>query len=208
MLSTQGLRFQYNKDVQFSFPDFNLEAGSTLLILGNSGAGKTTLLHILAGLLKPSAGSVVVDQQSIYDLSSSKLDAFRGTNISVVFQKPHFVRSIPAKDNLVLAQKFSKNKVDPKFATEVLQKLQIDHRANSFTYEMSEGEQQRLSIARAIINKPKVILADEPTSALDDSNCDAVLSLLQQQSREANAALVVVTHDQRLKDKIENRITI
>lgn len=208
MLKTTDLNFSYSKDARFDFPNMDVKAGESLLILGSSGVGKTTLLHILAGLLKPIQGEVIVDDQSIYDLSLTKLDAFRGAHISVVFQKPHFISSISAVENLKLVQKFGDRKNESQRAQSIMEQLDIGHRSNARTYQMSQGEQQRLSIARAVINTPKLILADEPTSALDDNNCEIVFNLLSAQAKASNAALIIVTHDQRLKDKIGNHINL
>lgn len=208
MLKTSGVRFKYDKKTQFDFPDMDVQAGESLLILGSSGVGKTTLLHILAGLLEPQEGSISVAGQSLYDMSMSKLDAFRGAHIAVVFQKPHFISSISALENLKLVHSFSMSRSDKNRAQTIMEQLDIGHRLNAQTYQMSQGEQQRLSIARAVINTPTLILADEPTSALDDNNCDIVFDLLTEQAKASDAALIIVTHDQRLKDKIGNHIVL
>ena len=180
----------------------------TLLILGKSGVGKTSLLHILSGILKPKTGEVFIGDQSLYELRGSRLDKFRGRNIGIVFQKPHFVKSINAIDNLLLTQKISGCPVNKSAALNLLSRLNIDHRKDAQVYQMSQGEQQRLSIARALINSPKVIFADEPTSALDDEHCNEVIKLLEERAKEANASLVVVTHDNRLKTFFHNQIVL
>jgi len=208
MLKTSLLSHSYSGDQKFTFPDISCSSDETLLVLGNSGVGKTTLLHILAGILKPVSGDVLLDDTSIYGLSGRKLDVYRGHNIGLVFQKPHFVQSISAEENLLLAQKVSGNSTDRKNVRRIMEKLDIYGRRSAKAYQMSQGEQQRLSIARALINQPKLILADEPSSALDDVNCNKVVQLLQEQSAEVNAALVIVTHDNRLKDIFSNYILL
>lgn len=208
MLKTTEISHTYDKKLSFKFPDISCESGQTLLVLGQSGVGKTTLLHILAGILKPNKGNVAIENTNIYKLSGNKLDKFRGQNIGLVFQKPHFVQSISAEENLFLAQKMAGNKLDKKYVSELLDTLNLGRRKNAKTYEMSQGEQQRLSIARALINKPKVILADEPTSALDDQNCEEVIKLLENHSEMVNASLVVVTHDNRLKEFFNNKVEL
>lgn len=208
MLSTTNLSHSYNKDQKFSFPDLVCGKEETLLILGNSGVGKTTLLHIIAGILKPISGVVKIGNSELYKMKGNKLDRFRGQNIGLIFQKPHFVSSISAEQNLLLAQKIAGRPIDKSKVRSILEKLNIYKRRTAKNYQMSQGEQQRLSIARALINGPKVILADEPTSALDDNNCESVLHLLQEQSKAVGASLIIVTHDGRLKQAFDNYIEL
>lgn len=208
MISTNHLSHHYSGAQRFHFPDINCKPAETLLVVGRSGVGKTTLLHILAGILRPSEGEVIIDGQNLYGQSANVRDGFRGQNIGLVFQKPHFVTALNAKENLILAQKMAGINIDLKRIDNLLFQLNIDGQANSKTYEMSQGEQQRLSIARALVNSPKVILADEPTSALDDDNCSEVVKLLQQQANQVEAALVIVTHDARLKELFANQVTL
>ena len=208
MLKTNSISHTYTGGSTFRFPDIFCKKKDTLLVLGKSGAGKTTLLHILAGILSPIEGEVVLDGTVLYEMSRKNLDRYRGQNIGLVFQKPHFVQSISAEENLLLSQKMAGQKQDKARVKSILEKLNIYHRKDAKNYNMSQGEQQRLSIARALINDPKVILADEPTSALDDHNCQSVVQLLQEQSIEVGAALVIVTHDNRLKNVFHNCIEI
>ena len=208
MLQTQSIAHQFKGTQRFQFPDINCNAGDTMLILGQSGVGKSTLLHILAGILQPKEGEVQINQTSIYNLSGSKRDKFRGKEIGLIFQKPHFVQSLNAFDNLVLAQKMAGQTPTPEKIKVLLQSLNLDHRSNAKVYQMSQGEQQRLSIARALVNMPGLILADEPTSALDDKNCEEVINLLQKHAKDVNAALIIVTHDKRLKDMFSNTIEL
>ncbi|MBT8231016.1 MAG: ATP-binding cassette domain-containing protein [Saprospiraceae bacterium] len=208
MIKTSNIIHKFSDSVSFEFPDIICEQEKTLLVLGQSGVGKTTLLHILAGILKPTSGDVFIGNTPLYGLKGHKLDKFRGKNIGLVFQKPHFVQSVTAEENLFLAQKMAGQPLDKKLSAELLDALNLNHRKTAKTYEMSQGEQQRLSIARALINKPRLILADEPTSALDDKNCEEVIKLLEQHSENVKAALVVVTHDNRLKDFFSNNIEL
>ncbi len=208
MLSTKELAHKYKGTTGFSFPDLYCNPAETLLVLGQSGVGKTTLLHILAGILKPAKGEVLINDTSLYKQSSNALDTFRGQNIGLVFQKPHFVNAISARENLILAQTMANRPIDKKRIDGLMDQLNISNRAAAKTYRMSQGEQQRLSIARAIVNNPKLILADEPTSALDDNNCNEVVNLLKYQAESVNAALVIVTHDNRLKALFPNQIEL
>jgi ABC-type lipoprotein export system ATPase subunit len=199
MISTSNLQFAYNRDTTFSFPDLTCASGDTLLVTGPSGTGKTTLLHLLAGLLQPAQGAVKVKDIDMARLTGRALDRFRGQNIGIVFQRAHFVASLSVLDNLVLAGWLPTGKKDTAKAKNLLQRLDIEKQSSKLPAQLSVGQQQRAAIARALMNTPQLLLADEPTSNLDDDNCRIVAELLQEQARQAGAALIVVTHDQRLK---------
>ena len=208
MLKFNDVRFQYPSGPRFEFPDFSCQQGEHLLLLGESGKGKTTLLHLLAGLLKPNEGSISLKSQDMCSMSGRDLDKFRGENIGIVFQTAHFVKSLNVIDNLILPQYLTGVPIDRKKALDVLDRLNLNNKAYKKTTNLSIGEQQRVAIARALINDPKLILADEPTSALDDKNSTEVISLLEQQASISGSALIIVTHDQRLKEKFETRIEL
>ncbi len=208
MLSTKNLSHSYKGTQAFNFPDLLCQPSETLLVIGQSGVGKSTLLHILAGILIPTKGEVLINDTSLYKQKTNALDTFRGQNIGMIFQKPHFVQAVSAVENLFLAQTMANKAKDTKRVHTLLDQLNISNRATAKTYQMSQGEQQRLSIARALVNNPKLILADEPTSALDDSNCNEVIQLLKHQAEAVNAALVIVTHDSRLKDIFPNQLEL
>lgn len=207
MISTKGLNFKYNEQASFSFPDINLGKDENLLIIGSSGIGKTTLLHLLAGLLESNSGSINLYGQDISKLTQHQIDKFRGQNIGIVFQKPHFVNSLTVKENLQLAQ-YLGNKKDQNRIVDILSSLDILDKENKKPKKLSQGEKQRASIAMAIVNSPKLILADEPTSSLDDENCDRVIKLLKKQASEFKAQLIVITHDNRLKKHFKKSIKL
>lgn len=208
MISTKNLRFSYSKDQEFIFPDLYCEAGSTLLITGDSGKGKTTYLHILAGLLQPKSGEIIIDNTDLVSLSEKKTDKFRGKNIGVVFQKSYFIAALTILENLEMASWLSTGKKHTKRAKRLLEQLGIENQAEKLPSQLSIGQQQRVSIARALMNEPKVLLADEPTSSLDDKNAEKVIDLLTSLSKEYKAALLIVTHDSRIKEKFINKITL
>lgn len=208
MISTKNITFSYKKDQIFHMPDIFCQAGNTILVTGNSGKGKTTYLHILAGLLKPNSGEIVIDGKNIVGLKESKADKYRGKHIGVVFQKAYFIAALTILENLEMASWLANGKKHTKKAKELLQKLDILDQANKLPSQLSIGQQQRVSIARALMNEPKVLLADEPTSSLDDSNADKVINLLESLSKEYNAALIIVTHDSRIKQRFTNQITM
>jgi len=208
IIQTSNLAYTFSKGPKLIFPSFQAEENSELLILGNSGTGKTTLLHLLAGLRKPTSGEIEVNGVKLGSLSGGALDRFRGKNIGVVFQTSHFVQSLSVIDNILLAPYFSKNKVSKTDAEKMLDRLNILSKKNKKTSSLSVGEQQRVAIARALLNNPSLILADEPTSALDDENAKEVLNLLREQTHSLKAALLIVTHDNRLKDEVKQRIEL
>ena len=207
MIKTESLKFSYDGNKYFDFPDINLDSGENLLIIGNSGFGKTTLLHLLAGILKPESGSINISGTDISKFSDTELDKFRGDNIGIVFQKPHFISSLTINENLKLAKYLSPSKtgVDPE---KILESLNINDKYQQKPNQLSEGEKQRASIALALINSPSLILADEPTSSLDDFNCDNVIKLLKKQAKDHKAQLIVITHDARLKKHFKNNLNL
>ncbi|GMQ29204.1 ABC transporter ATP-binding protein [Algoriphagus confluentis] len=205
-LQAKSLSFSHPGQKPIHFPDINLDAGQSLLVLGNSGSGKTTLLHLLGGLLRPKNGEIILDGVKLHELKGQRLDLFRGKNIGIVFQKPHLLAALNVRENLELAHFFGKK--EGQKTIELLKELGLSDKAKSSVLTLSEGEAQRVSIARALANAPKLILADEPTSSLDDTNTEKVIQLLQNQASKIGAALIIVTHDQRVKQHIPNYIEV
>lgn len=208
MLETKNIKYAYKGQPQLQFPDITCQQGEQWLLLGQSGCGKTTLLHLLGGLMPPQEGEIKINNTSIGSLSQSALDQFRGKNIGIIFQQSHFVKAITVEENLALAQNLAGVSINKRRIHSILEQLNLGHKLDAKPNNLSQGEQQRVAIARAIINQPSVILADEPTSALDDKNCTEVVKLLEQQAKESNAALLIVTHDTRLKALIPNQIEL
>ena len=207
MVKTSRIKFNYDNEIFFEFPNVNLVNNENLLIIGSSGIGKTTLLHLLAGLIKPQSGSIELFGVNTSQLASHEMDKFRGNNIGLVFQKSHFVNSLSVIENLQLAQYLS-NKKDSKRIESILNNLGIIDKSNKKPNQLSQGEKQRVSIALAIVNSPKLILADEPTSSLDDKNCDNVIKILKKQASDFGAQLIVITHDSRLKKHFNKSIEL
>lgn len=204
MISIKSVSHSYSNVHRISFKDWEINNGDQWLLLGESGSGKTTLLHILTGILKPTDGEVQINDTSVYSLSSKKLDQFRGRNIGIIFQRPHLIKSLTIAENLLMAQSFARLPEDMNRVNEVLASLGIAAKKNAYPNELSQGQLQRVSIARAVINKPALLIADEPTSSLDDKNAAAVLELLLQQSGLNQATMIVATHDKRVKDAFTN----
>lgn len=209
MLKTKQITFRYENSPQmFSFPDISANPNETTLILGKSGTGKTTLLHLLGLLLKPLSGSIRLNNKELTELSAKELTKVRASHFGIIFQKTHFVTSINVKDNLLLANYLADKKQAFEQLETLVTQLNIADLLTKKTYQLSGGEQQRVSIARALMNQPSVILADEPTSNLDDENCGRVANLLTEQAQQIGASLIIVTHDQRLKDRFSNQILL
>lgn len=174
------------------------------LLLGESGSGKTTLLHLLGGLSQPQSGNVFINESDIYALTEEQRDLFRAKNMGFIFQDAHLLKNLTLEENIVLAQFLAKEKQDKLAVREVLDKLQIGDKANSYPTQLSRGQLQRAAIARAVINKPKVLIADEPTAALDDTNTKYAIDLLLEIAENFDATLLIATHDTRIKPYFAN----
>lgn len=208
MIKVSNLSFSYSPEQTLNFPEVTLRQGEHCLLLGQSGSGKTTLLHLIGGLLRGYDGSIKVNNSELSTLSESKLDQFRGMSMGFVFQKNHLLSALTVEKNILMAPYLSNKKISSDRINTILSSLGLNEIRNSEVTKISQGQAQRVAIARAVLNNPIVILADEPTSALDDTNCERVSSLLLQVAKENNATLVVATHDQRLKSKIERQIQL
>lgn len=213
MISCKNLSFSYPSSgdgviKSFNFPDIFCKKNDALLVLGQSGKGKTTFLHLLALLLKPENGHILLDDDVTTHLSASKLASIRAKKIGIIYQRAHFISSLNVMENILMTNYLAGNTQNKEKARFLANELGFYDHLNKKTHQLSQGEQQRVSIARALMNNPSVLLADEPTSSLDDFNCAKVIELLKKQSSEIGASLLVVTHDQRLKDEFVNRVEL
>jgi putative ABC transport system ATP-binding protein len=202
------VRHRYGAREALKIERFEAAAGEHWLVLGPSGCGKTTLLHILAGLLRPTEGEVRVGAQSLAALCGAALDRWRGRTLGIVPQKLHLVPSLSVLENLLLAQFLAGLPEDAKRARAALEQVQLGARSAARPAELSHGEAQRAAVARATVNRPRVLIADEPTSNLDDANCTRALDLLEAQATECGATLVVATHDQRARERFARRLEL
>lgn len=209
MIRLDHLRFGYNGgDDVLRLKEFVLEPESNILVVGPSGCGKTTLLHLIAGLLLPTTGSVVVDGQDLSELSAPARDRFRGRHIGIVLQQFHLLPTLTAMQNLLVAQSIAGLAVDRPAAQVMLNALGVDERVDAYPHQLSVGQQQRVAIARALVNRPKLLLADEPTSNLDDEACASVADLLLDATQRHAVSLVIATHDTRLKSRIPRQLVL
>ncbi len=208
-LDVDGLAHRYGATEVLRLAHWRVEVGEPWLLLGASGSGKTTLLHCLAGILTPSEGKVRVAGTDLASLSGSGLDRFRGRSIGLLPQRLHLIDCLSVLDNLLLAQYAAGLPCNAGAAGDALAALGLDDRAQRRPpYQLSFGQQQRVALARALINRPQLVLADEPTSNLDDANCQAALDLLLDQTERCGAALVIATHDQRVKGRVTRRLEL
>jgi ABC-type lipoprotein export system ATPase subunit len=208
MIAIHQLAYAYAPGKTLRFPDFNVSAGEQCLLLGESGSGKTTLLHLIGGLLKTQQGKIEINNAEISLLSESALDKFRGKYIGFIFQKNHLITALTVKNNLLMAPWLAGTHPEENRIETVLHTLGLDEKRDASVQSLSQGQAQRVAIARAVINKPSVILADEPTSALDDKNCDRVIQLLMEVAQQNRSTLLIATHDQRLKSRIQRQINL
>ena len=204
MLTTSGLQFSYENGKEFEFPDISLAKNEHLLIIGKSGIGKTTLLHLLSGIYSSNKGSIRIGDTDFMSMTEKERDRFRGNNIGLVFQKPRFIQSLNLRENLKIVQNISGNMPEPERIDQLLGYLKLSDLAGSRPTELSQGEQQRATIAMALLNNPSLILADEPTSSLDDENTLSVIEILKREANRNNSNLVIITHDNRVKSEFEN----
>ncbi len=204
MFVISHLKHAYNGTEVLNVPAWETGQGSHWLVLGPSGSGKTTLLHILAGILRPTSGSASVAGQDLGALKAAKLDRFRGQHVGLVLQRLHLIASLSVMRNLLLAQYLAGLPQDAARAREALASLDLADKAQAFPHELSFGQAQRVAVARAVVNRPKLLLADEPTSNLDDARCAQAYGLLESQARACGATLVIATHDQRIKARMSN----
>ena len=204
MFELRDLRHAYDSAEILNVAAWQVEQGSQWLVLGPSGSGKTTLLHILAGILKPTAGCISIAGQDLTALRPAELDRFRGQRIGIVLQRLHLVPSLTVMNNLLLAQYLAGLPQDGARVRDVLTSLDVADKAGAYPHELSFGQAQRVAVARAVVNRPKLLLADEPTSNLDDARCAQAYGLLESQARACGATLVIATHDQRIKARMSN----
>lgn len=189
--------------VPLSFPDMDVEKGARLLLLGPSGSGKTTLLSILAGFLSPTAGQVFFEGQDLYALPSAGRDALRGQRFGFIFQTFHLLPALTLRQNISLAASMADVPLDKTRLDQLLATLGLQDKTHRKPSALSQGELQRAAVARAVLNRPAMIIADEPTSALDDVNALVVADLLVEQAKETGAALLVATHDHRIASRFD-----
>ena len=206
-LSVQALRLARDSRV-IEMPDCSIDAGQMVGLVGPSGSGKTTALMALSLMHRPSGGKVLIDGFEPWSLGRRARDRFRGRHIGLVFQSFHLVNALDVRSNIALAARCANKPLDRRWLDQLLAQIGLTDIAARRTDRISHGQAQRVAVARALLNRPSVILADEPTSALDDRNAEALLALLKASAASAQAALLIASHDRRVLDKLDHVITI
>ena len=175
-------------------PSFEIAAGEQVVLIGPSGCGKTTMLHTIAGITKPDSGNVFLDGIEVTRYSESTRDSIRADKLGYVFQTFNLLPGLSALENVLLGMTFARKKLAPKRAKQLLERVGLGHRLGNKPQQMSVGEQQRVAVARALANRPSLLLADEPTANVDPGNQQQIIDLIKQTSQEENIALLMVTH--------------
>ena len=180
------------KQLAVNHVDFDIEEGEFVVILGQSGAGKSTVLNMLGGMDKPTSGKVIVDGQEVSSMNDRKLSDYRAEKIGFIFQFYNLIPSLTAYENVALTKNIVKNARPPQ---DMLEKVGLKNHSKKFPAQMSGGEQQRVSIVRALAKNPRIILGDEPTGALDSETGVSVLKLLIDMSHNEGSTVIIVTHN-------------
>jgi putative ABC transport system ATP-binding protein len=181
---------------------FIMEEKAQVALSGESGSGKTTLLHLIAGILKPDSGSITLAGREMSALGEPARDRFRATTIGYIFQTFNLLQGYTCLENVLLGMSFGPG-VDREFARSLLGRVGLEQRLKHYPRQLSTGQQQRVAVARALANRPKLVLADEPTGNLDHKNATASLALIREACRENGAALLLVSHDREVLSQFE-----
>ncbi|HKB89271.1 MAG TPA: ABC transporter ATP-binding protein [Opitutaceae bacterium] len=182
---------------------FSLDAGEQLALRGESGSGKTTFLHLIAGILAPDDGRIMIGDTDMASLGEPARDRLRALNIGYIFQTFNLLQGYSCLENVLLGMSFGPG-ADKARATAMLERVGLGHRLKHFPRQLSTGQQQRVAVARALANHPKLVLADEPTGNLDHKNAKEALALIRETCRENGAALLLVSHDPEVLGSFEN----
>ncbi|MCG8698182.1 MAG: ATP-binding cassette domain-containing protein [Bacteroidales bacterium] len=208
MIETKDICYAYSKGQNLSFSDISIKEGEQWLLKGKSGSGKTTLIHLLAGILSPTKGSISINGVLLQNLNQPGLDKFRANNVGLIFQKHVFISSITMFQNVLIPQQLTGIEHNKALINQLFEELNISALARKKPNQLSQGELQRFSIARALVNKPKLVIADEPTSSLDDENCLSFIELIKKTCKEHDATLLIATHDARIESQLKHIIRL
>jgi putative ABC transport system ATP-binding protein len=185
-------------------PEFAVGAGEQRALRGESGSGKTTFLHLIAGILAADSGRTTIDGAEMTGRPESERDRLRAAKVGYIFQTFNLLQGYTVLENVVLGMSFSPAGADPAHARELLGRVGLGHRLAHFPRQLSTGQQQRVAVARALANRPRLVLADEPTGNLDRKNSREALALIREVCRESGAALLLVSHDDEVLAQFEH----
>jgi ABC-type lipoprotein export system ATPase subunit len=184
-------------------PQFNVADGEQMALVGKSGCGKTTLLHTIAGITRADSGEIKIDGIDIAQRSEAGVDMIRAAKIGYVFQTFNLLPGFTALENVLLGMTFARGRKDPQRARQLLDRVGLSHRATHKPTALSVGEQQRVAVARALANRPSLLLADEPTANIDPRNQQKIVDLIRDTCREENVALIIVTHSHEVAGQFQ-----
>jgi putative ABC transport system ATP-binding protein len=206
LIEVTGVTHRRDGRTVLSLDDWSLRIGEHALVLGPSGSGKTTFINIVTGLLTPTEGRLAVAGEPMSSLPPVARDDLRRRTIGLVFQTLRLIPALSVRDNIALAQHIATGTSDAGAVTAIIARVGLAHRADAKPRALSQGEGQRTAIARALITRPRLVVADEPTSALDDANAEAMIDLLFETAEATGATLLVATHDGRIAHRFGNRL--
>jgi putative ABC transport system ATP-binding protein len=182
---------------------FEVQRGEQMALIGRSGCGKSTLLHVISGISRPDSGQVVLDGLDITRMAEAGSDRYRAEKIGYVFQTFNLLPGFSALENVLLGMTFSRGRADRKRAVELLERVGLASRMSHKPTAMSVGERQRVAVARALANRPRLLLADEPTANVDPANQQAVVDLIRESCRAEEVSLVIVTHSMEIAEQFD-----
>ena len=210
MIELKGIKKNYGKLEILKGIDLTVKKGECISIVGSSGAGKSTLLHIIGTLDSANEGKLLIDNKDINKLNKDQLSSFRNKNIGFIFQFHNLLPEFSALENICIPAFIAgmSQKVAEKSAFELLKRLKLEDRANHKPSQLSGGEQQRVAVARALINQPTILLADEPSGNLDSKNADDLHKLILEVNKEFNQTCIVVTHNNDFANMAHRKLTI
>jgi len=213
VLELHGVRKSYREDAGavldvIQIGRFTVGAGEQIALVGESGSGKSTLLNLIAGILLPDSGEILLNGTDVTKLAEAARDRFRAANIGYVFQSFNLLQGFTALENVLLGQMFASHGSGAERATKLLETVGLGKRLHHKPRALSVGEQQRVAIARALVNEPSLVLADEPTGSLDAKNGGVVLQLLRRICAENKHTLLVVTHDPKVQEQFEKVVRL
>lgn len=212
ILKVENLRKEYgegnSKVIALDGVNLEIERGEFVAIVGPSGSGKSTLLHIIGGVDSPDDGKVYIDGNDISKYSTKELAYFRRRKVGLIYQFYNLIPNLTVRHNIELPLKLDKRKIDQDEFSDIVKKLGIESKLNSFPSELSGGQQQRVAIARSLIYSPSLVLADEPTGNLDRENSREIIEILKYFNRTLKQTIIVITHDESIALEAERVITI
>ena len=212
ILKVENLRKEYGEGnsrvIALDGVDLTINRGEFVAIVGPSGSGKSTLLHIIGGVDSPNDGKVYIDGNDISKYSSKELALFRRRKVGLIYQFYNLIPNLSVRHNIELPLKLDKRKVSEKDLADIVKKLGIESKMDSFPNELSGGQQQRVAIARSLIYNPSIILADEPTGNLDRQNSKEIIDIFKYFNKTLNQTIILITHDEEIALRANRIITV